>query len=320
MINRRSLRVKVLQLLFSYYNQVVYKEDKKKLQLEISKQLHQSILDIEKSYFEIISLLIVLKNINEEKKQIAKKELIKKSTSRFNLSGNRIINFLEKNTQIIDGLIKHKNGWNTKTEKIRNWYNVLLQEEFYKNYVTIEKPKFEEDFDFLQNLIVKFLFKNNDIQKSFEEENIFWNEDFLIIKSMIKKTLKTLNSSNFNTFATASLSEDIKDDIKFACSLFDCVIDNSTEYDGHISKYAKNWDIERLSLMDRTILRMGIGEMVNFSNIPVKVSINECIDIAKNYSSPKSGKFINGLLDVISLNLLKEKKIIKTGKGLIDNK
>ena len=320
MINRRSLRVKVLQLLFSYYNQVVYKEDKKKLQLEISKQLHQSILDIEKPYFEVISLLIVLKNINEEKKQIAKKELIKKSTSRFNLSENRIINFLEKNTHIIDGLIKHKNGWNTKTEKIRNWYNVLLQEEFYKNYVTIEKPKFEEDFDFLQNLIVKFLFKNNDIQKSFEEENIFWNEDFLIIKSMIKKTLKTLNSSNFNTFATASLSEDIKDDIKFACSLFDCVIDNSTEYDGHISKYAKNWDIERISLMDRTILRMGIGEMVNFSNIPVKVSINECIDIAKNYSSPKSGKFINGLLDVISLNLLKEKKIIKTGKGLIDNK
>lgn len=320
MINRRSLRVKVLQLLFSYYNQVVYKEDKKKLQLEISKQLHQSIVDIEKPYFEVISLLIVLKNINEEKKQIAKKELIKKSTSRFNLSGNRIINFLEKNTQIIDGLIKHKNGWNTKTEKIRNWYNVLLQEEFYKNYVTIEKPKFEEDFDFLQNLIVKFLFKNNDIQKSFEEENIFWYEDFLIIKSMIKKTLKTLNSSNFNTFAIASLSEDIKDDIKFACSLFDCVIDNSTEYDGHISKYAKNWDIERISLMDRTILRMGIGEMVNFSNIPVKVSINECIDIAKNYSSPKSGKFINGLLDVISLNLLKEKKIIKTGKGLIDNK
>ena len=320
MINRRSLRVKVLQLLFSYFNQVVYKEDKKKLQLEISKQLHQSILDIEKPYFEVISLLIVLKNINEEKKQIAKKELIKKSTSRFNLSGNRIINFLEKNTQIIDGLIKHKNGWNTKTEKIRNWYNVLLQEEFYKNYIIIENPKFEEDFDFIQNLIVKFLFKNNDIQKSFEEENIFWNEDFLIIKSMIKKTLKTLNSSNFNTFATASLSEDIKDDVKFACSLFDCVIDNSTEYDGHISKYAKNWDIERISLMDRTILRMGIGEMVNFSNIPVKVSINECIDIAKNYSSPKSGKFINGLLDVISLNLLKEKKIIKTGKGLIDNK
>ena len=320
MINRRSLRVKVLQLLFSYYNQVVYKEDKKRLQLEISKQLNQSILDIERSYYDTISLLIVIKNINEEKKEIAKNELIKKSASRFNLSNNTIINFLETNSLVIDGLIKYKNGWDTKTEKIRNWYNVLVQEEFYRNYIKIQEPSFDQDFDFLQNLILQFLFKNDDIQKSFEEENIFWNEDFLIVKSMLKKTLKTLNSSNFNTFATASLSENIKDDVKFACSLFDCVIDNSTEYDEYISEFAKNWDLERISLMDRTILRMGIGEMVNFSNIPVKVSINESIDIAKNYSSPKSGKFINGLLDVISLNLLKQKKIIKTGKGLIDNK
>ena len=320
MINRRSLRVKVLQLLFSYYNQVIHKQDKKKLQLEISKQLNKSILDIEKSYYDIISLLIVFKNINEEKKMIAEDELIKKSALRFNLSKNIIINFLETNSTVIDGLIKHKNGWSTKTEKIRNWYNILLQQEFYKTYISIEQPSFDEDYDFLQNLILKFLFKYEDIQKSFEEENIFWSEDFLIVKSMIKKTLKTLNSSNFNTFATASLSEDIKDDVKFACSLFDFVIDNSNEYDEYISKFAKNWDFDRISLMDRTILRMGIGEMTNFSNIPLKVSINECIDIAKNYSTPKSGKFINGLLDVISLNLLKEDKIIKTGKGLIDNK
>tara|TARA_B100000579_G_scaffold118192_1_gene95036 strand:+ start:12996 stop:13958 length:963 start_codon:yes stop_codon:yes gene_type:complete len=320
MINRRSLRVKVLQLLFSYYNQVIHKQDKKKLQLEISKQLNKSILDIEKSYYDIISLLIVFKNINEEKKMISENELIKKSALRFNLSKNSIINFLETNSTVIDGLIKHKNGWSTKTEKIRNWYNILLQQEFYKIYISIEQPSFDEDYDFLQNLILKFLFKYEDIQKSFEEENIFWSEDFLIVKSMIKKTLKTLNSSNFNTFATASLSEDIKDDVKFACSLFDFVIDNSNEYDEYISKFAKNWDFDRISLMDRTILRMGIGEMTNFSNIPLKVSINECIDIAKNYSTPKSGKFINGLLDVISLNLLKEDKIIKTGKGLIDNK
>ena len=102
--------------------------------------------------------------------------------------------------------------------------------------------------------------------------------------------------------------------------MLDCVIDNSDKYDKYISEFAKNWDLERISLMDRTILKMGIGEMIHFNNIPIKVSINECIDIAKYYSSPKSGKFINGLLDVISLNLLKDDKIIKTGKGLIDNK
>ena len=320
MINRRSLRVKVLQLLFSYFNLIIQKEDKNYLQLEIAKQLNKSIIDIEKYYFDIILLSITLKNINQEKKEIAKNELIKKSVTRFNLSNNTVINFLEKNSEIIDGLIKHKNSFNIKSEEIRNWYNALLNEEFYKSYVSLDNPTFDQEYEFFQNLILKFLLKNEDITKFFEEDNIFWNEDVLIVKSMIKKTLKTLNSPNFNTFASASLSEDIKDDLKFASSLFDFVIDNSDNYDEYISKFAKNWDLERISLMDRTILKMGIGEMINFSNIPVKVSINECIEIAKNYSSPKSGKFINGLLDVISLNLLKENKIIKTGKGLIDNK
>ena len=320
MINRRSLRVKVLQLLFSYFNLIIQKEDKNNLQLEISKQLNKSIIDIEKYYFDIILLSITLKNINQEKKEIAKNELIKKSVTRFNLSNNTVINFLEKNSEIIDGLIKHKNSFNIKGEEIRNWYNALLNEEFHKSYVSLDNPTFDQEYEFFQNLILKFLLKNEDITKFFEEDNIFWNEDVLIVKSMIKKTLKTLNSPNFNTFASASLSEDIKDDLTFASSLFDFVIDNSDNYDEYISKFAKNWDLERISLMDRTILKMGIGEMINFSNIPVKVSINECIEIAKNYSSPKSGKFINGLLDVISLNLLKENKIIKTGKGLIDNK
>ena len=320
MINRRSLRVKVLQLLFSYFNLIIQKEDKNNLQLEISKQLNKSIIDIEKYYFDIILLSITLKKINQEKKEIAKNELIKKSVTRFNLSNNTVINFLEKNSEIIDGLIKHKNSFNTKSEEIRNWYNALLNEEFYRSYVSLDNPNFDQEYEFFQNLILKFLLKNEDITKFFEEDNIFWNEDVLIVKSMIKKTLKTLNSPNFNTFASASLSEDIKDDLTFASSLFDFVIDNSDNYDEYISKFAKNWDLERISLMDRTILKMGIGEMINFSNIPVKVSINECIEIAKNYSSPKSGKFINGLLDVISLNLLKENKIIKTGKGLIDNK
>jgi len=309
-----------LQLLFSYYNQIVHIKNKKNLQIEISKQLNHSIFDIEKNFFDIISITIILKNINEEKKQIAKNELIKKSKSRFNLSRNKIINFLETNTEIIDNLIKYNNHWNTKTEKIRDWYNILIKEEFYKNYILLDIPSIEEDLDFVQNLILKFILKNDDIRLFFEEKNIFWSEDLLIVRSMIKKTIKTLNSPNFNTFASASLSDDIEDDIKFACSLLDCVIDNSDKYDKYISEFAKNWDLERISLMDRTILKMGIGEMIHFNNIPVKVSINECIDIAKYYSSPKSGKFINGLLDVISLNLLKEDKIIKTGKGLIDNK
>lgn len=320
MINRRTLRVKVLQLLYSFYHQSIQSDDHIKLQLKISKELDKSIREIEKNFYDLLSISIILKKINEEKRKIAKNEKIKKSKSRFNLSDNKAVNFIETNSKVIDGLIKYENKWDKETEEIRVWYKILLEEDFYKEYIRIDNPTFDDDYNFFAELILKFLIKNEVIVKFFEENNIFWSEDFLIVRSMLKKTVKSMNSSNFNTFAVASLSEDIKEDLKFASSLFDIVVQDTGEYDVYIKKYAKNWDLERITLMDRSILRMGIGEMLTFSNIPVKVTINECIDIAKNYSSPKSGKFINGLLDVISLNLHKEGKIIKSGKGLIDNK
>ena len=320
MINRRTLRVKVLQLLYSFYHQSIQSDDQLKLQLKISNELDKSIREIEKNFYDLLSISIVFKKINEEKKEIAKNEKIKKSKSRFNLSDNKVVNFIETNREVIDGLIKYENKWGKETEEIRVWYKILLEEDFYKNYIKIDSPTFEDDYNFFSELTFKFLIKNEFVVKFFEENNIFWSEDFLIVRSMLKKTVKSMNSSNFNTFAVASLSEDIKEDLKFASSLFDIVVQDTSEYDVYIKKYAKNWDLERITLMDRSILRMGIGEMLSFSNIPMKVTINECIDIAKNYSSPKSGKFINGLLDVISLNLHKEGKIIKSGKGLIDNK
>ena len=320
MINRRTLRVKVLQLLYSFYHQSIQSDDHIKLQLKISNELDKSIREIEKNFYDLLSISIILKKINEEKREIAKNEKIKKSKSRFNLSDNKAVNFIETNSKVIDGLIKYENKWDKETEEIRVWYKILLEEDFYKEYIRIDNPTFDDDYNFFAELILKFLIKNEVIVKFFEENNIFWSEDFLIVRSMLKKTVKSMNSSNFNTFAVASLSEDIKEDLKFASSLFDIVVQDTGEYDVYIKKYAKNWDLERITLMDRSILRMGIGEMLTFSNIPVKVTINECIDIAKNYSSPKSGKFINGLLDVISLNLHKEGKIIKSGKGLIDNK
>ena len=320
MLNRRFLRVKVLQQLFSYYSQSIHTEDHNKLQRDVSLELVKSITNVEKYFFDIISSVIVFADINLEKKEIAKSERIKKSKSRFNLSQNLIIKFLRKDKLIIDSLIKHKNRWNTKEEHLRDWYGIMLNEDFYKNYIDIGEPSVKDDFNFIENLILKFLIKNEVIRKYFDESNLYWNEDRYIISSMLKKTVKSLNSPNFNTFAVASLSEDIDEDLNFASSLFDAVTKNTLEYDRYIDKYAKNWELERISMIDISILRMGIGEMISFKNIPTKVTINECIDIAKSFSSNKSGNFVNGLLDVISLNLLNAGVISKTGKGLIDNK
>ena len=102
--------------------------------------------------------------------------------------------------------------------------------------------------------------------------------------------------------------------------MYECVVSKSKEFDSYINDFVKNWELDRISRMDLSIIRLGIAEMTSFSYIPVKVTIIECIDLAKNFSSQKSGKFVNGLLDVISLNLLKKGQIKKTGKGLIDNK
>ena len=320
MLNRRFLRVKVLQQLFSYYSQSIHTEDHNKLQRDVSLELVKSITNVEKYFFDIISSVIVFADINLEKKEIAKSERIKKSKSRFNLSQNLIIKFLRKDKLIIDSLIKYKNRWNTKEEHLRDWYGIMLNEDFYKNYIDIGEPSVKDDFNFIENLILKFLIKNEVVIKYFDESNLYWNEDKYIIRSMLKKTVKSLNSPNFNTFAVASLSEDIDEDSNFASSLFDAVTKNTLEYDRYIDKYAKNWKLERISMIDISILRMGIGEMISFKNIPTKVTINECIDIAKSFSSNKSGNFVNGLLDVISLNLLNAGIISKTGKGLIDNK
>ena len=320
MLNRRNLRVKVLQLLYSYYNQSKHSSDLEELQRNLSKELSLSIKNIDKYFYDILSVIIVFMDINLEKKEIAKVEKIKKSPSRFNLSENPIIKFIKSNSSIIDGLISHNNKWDKKCDHLRDWYKILTEEEFYKDHISIENSNFEEDYSFFKTLILSFIIKNEEINKFFEKKDIYWNQDKIMIRSMLKKTIQSLNSTNFNTFAIASLSDDIEEDITFACSLFENATDNTQEYDAYIKKYAKNWDIERISLMDKSIIRMGIGEMVYFNNIPVKVTINECIDIAKDFSSPKSGNFVNGLLDVISLNLQKSKKINKTGKGLIDNK
>ena len=320
MLNRRFLRVKVLQQLFSYYSQSIHTDDRNKLQRDVSLELVKSITNVEKYFFDIISIAIVFADINLEKKEIAKSERIKKSKSRFNLSQNLIIKFLRKDKLIIDSLIKYENKWNTKEDHLRDWYGIMLNEDFYKNYIDLGEPSVKDDFNFIENLILKFLIKNEVIRKYFDEGNLYWNEDRYIISSMLKKTVKSLNSPNFNTFAVASLSEDIDEDLNFASSLFDDVTKNTDKYDSYIDKYAKNWELERISMIDISILRMGIGEMISFKNIPTKVTINECIDIAKSFSSNKSGNFVNGLLDVISLNLLNAGKIIKTGKGLIDNK
>ncbi len=155
------------------------------------------------------------------------------------------------------------------------------------------------------------------INDYFEEQNIRWAEDKDIIKSMVDKTIKSFVDGK-TTLQKVSLNWD--EDREFTEKLFNNTITLGAEYKDLIAKNTRNWEVDRLPLTDRVILEMAIAEMIHFPNIPVKVTINEYIELTKEYSTPKSRQFINGILDVISKSMRDSGAMKKSGRGLLDNK
>ena len=143
MLNRRVLRVRVLQFLYSYYSLLKFNDEPKQLKGDFVRKISNSLQEINKYYYKYLSIAIFLSDVNNEKREIAKSEKIKKSESRFNLSGNKVIDFLRKNKQFIDNLIRYDISWSSKSEEIRNWYNLILGEEITKNYLLLSNPDFQ---------------------------------------------------------------------------------------------------------------------------------------------------------------------------------
>jgi N utilization substance protein B len=157
------------------------------------------------------------------------------------------------------------------------------------------------------------------INSYFEEEDIHWAEDQEIVKSLVDKTIKSRNAES-GIIELQKLSLDWEDDREFMIRLFSTTVELEEKYKKLIARNTKNWEVDRLPLTDRIILEMAIAELITFSHIPVKVSINEYIELAKLYSTPKSRQFINGILDVIAKELVSSGDMKKSGRGLIDNK
>jgi N utilization substance protein B len=158
------------------------------------------------------------------------------------------------------------------------------------------------------------------INEFFEEEVLYWAEDHDIVKGMVEKTVKSFNPEKDKTIQLPVLSLNWEDDRNFIENLFTEGANLSEKNKALIASNTRNWEVERLPLTDRVIIEMAIAELITFPNIPVKVTINEYIELAKNYSTPKSRQFINGILDVISKELKSTGSVKKSGRGLIDNK
>jgi N utilization substance protein B len=226
---------------------------------------------------------------------------------------------LEKNSELTKELAKGQWGWSNRLDKIRPWFrDVIKPDDTYNEFISGKKPDIEQHKSFIKHLYRKLILTGL-INEYFEEEDIRWAEDRDIIKGLVDKTIKSLDEKAL-TLDLQKVSLDWEDDSAFLSNLFSESANLSKEHKKLIAKNTRNWEVDRLALTDRVVLEMAIAEMIHFPNIPVKVTINEYIELTKEYSTPKSRQFINGILDVISKELHAAGDIKKSGRGLIDNK
>jgi len=205
-------------------------------------------------------------------------------------------------------------------ETYYQWYKTILKpDEAYQEYINHENPEFEADKKICIYIYKNLLFKSDLFDAYMESNDINWSEDNHILKSMIVKTFKNIEKED-PVIHPILLSNNWEEDREFFRKLFEATINHDKEYEKLIADKSKNWDIDRIAIMDKIILKMALCEMIHFPSIPVKVSINEYIELSKNFSTPKSKKFVNGILDVVSEELKNQGIIKKSGRGLIDNK
>lgn len=237
-----------------------------------------------------------------------------------NMLNNRLIPLLKEHGELAEIYKKSGLGWDNFQDEIFVWFKeIILKDEAFLDYLRLDEPGFEDDRQIALHLYKGVIFKHEIVNLFMEQQDLYWSENKAILKSLIQKTLKSIQPGEAD-FELAVLSYNWEEDREFFERIFDLTSKHGGEYEELIAAKTSNWDIERLSDTDRILLLMAIQELVNFPEIPVKVTINEYIEVSKRYSTPKSKQFINGVLDVIAVDLHKKGAIKKSGRGLIDNK
>ena len=300
-----------------------HRQNKKDFEF-FKKNMVAEVEKIEDRYLLMLVLLIDLADYErfeyvEKKKLSENKEKVFQSD--LNFYNNKIIDAFRKHQEFQQKIIRKNIGWNNHKDIVKHLYKETMQQDAeFAEYKKLPKPSLEDDSQIVSHLVKNIFFKNEVLNTFMEENDINWEENKSVVRSMVVRTLKTAQEEQTADWPLAEYSVNWEDDKLFFMNLFSFTVQNETDYENLVAKKSRNWDFERIAEIDKTILKIAISEMINFPSIPVKVSINEYIDISKVYSTPKSRQFINGLLDVIADELVEKGQIKKSGRGLIDNK
>jgi N utilization substance protein B len=312
MINRRHIRVKVMQSVYAMiksYDDDVLKEEK------FIKHSIKRMFDL---YVLLLDLLVEVQKLAVEKQEISKKKYL---ATKEDLSPNRkfVENKLIKKIAESSSLTLYKesqnlDNWSKDDEYIKIIWDLLQNSDLFSEYLNSSEDSFNSDKDFVVAFFKEIIAPNVKLADYFEGENITWVDDIPFVNTWVVRSLSKQKSSN--AFKLGSLYKN-QDDQDFVSDLFKKVILNHHSFENDIKIHTPNWETDRIADMDMILIKMGVCEFLNFPFIPTKVSINEYIEIAKDYSSDKSGYFVNGVLDKLSREFLKDKKIVKVGRGLL---
>nr|WP_039866998.1 transcription antitermination factor NusB [Pedobacter sp. BAL39] len=315
MLNRRHLRIKALQNIFAWHM-----TDKKDL-ASSKKALMQSIDSVYEMYIWMLSLLIEVTEytsidaIERSNKHLPTAEDLNPNMK---LLHNKFAVTLKENPDFIAMVNKYKINWMSDPEFVKTIFNTLKTTPEYVAYLADEDNSLEESKTIIKYIFRKIILKSHSIIQAFEDKFINWSVDKEVMQGMVAKTLKNfVNEDPFKNKLTP-ISQDWEEDRKFVEDLFAYTLRKDKEYQELIADRTKNWESERIALMDTILMKMAICELMNFPSIPVKVTINEYLDLSKDYSTPKSNSFINGILDKILGDLKRTDSIHKIGRGLIE--
>lgn len=269
-------------------------------------------------YVLLLDLLVEVQKLAVEKQEISKKKYL---ATKEDLSPNRkfVENKLIKKIEESSSLTLYKeaqnlDNWSKDDEYIKIIWDLLQNSDLFSDYLNCSEDSFNSDKDFLVAFFKEIVAPNVKLAEYFEGENITWVDDIPFVNTWVVRSLSKQKSSN--AFKLGSLYKN-QDDEDFVSDLFKKVILNHHSFENDIKIHTPNWETDRIADMDMILIKMGVCEFLNFPFIPTKVSINEYIEIAKDYSSDKSGYFVNGVLDKLSREFLKDKKIVKVGRGLL---
>ena len=313
MLTRRQLRIKILQILYSYF----VKDER-----DIVKAEKELLTSIDKMYDMYIYLYLLLGEMQRLAIEKIDAGMNKKMPSEEDLRPNTkfVTNYHLRtiaNSKILNKEAEQRGiNWGDNYSDIKKIFKNLTETRDYKEYMESTERGFEHDREFALRFFKRHIINEEFLKEFFEENSVFWNDDLDLMAGMVIKSIKLMDEDS-GEIILMELWKDPEDEKHFLDSLFQQAIVLSDEHEEVISEFAQNWDKERIALMDMILMKMALAEARTFDQIPLKVTLNEYIELSKYYSLPKSSGFINGVLDQAYNKLQKEGTIKKMGRGLI---